>query len=630
MGLGDFPEEGGFDPLGFLSSLFGGGSSGGQGGITSPNIIANPNVQQGALSNSIILGPQVGGSGGGGGGGGGFFGLGGGGAGGSGGSNSDFVDQHNTTVLASNPPPPITDPSTPNLLSGSTFANQLGISPGPQFNSPSGGQNPMGALLASMPGPIASGGYFPIVQSPLNQPSSGGGETVAPGYSSPPTFNGSAQQAGGYQLPPGMSMQQRMAGAANPMVMANGLVAPPAPYDASAAVNANPQLQQQSGQMDNSAQPMTADTGQDVTPSEPLDATLNDYNNQLEHLKSQVPAVTHGAIDAFGKTTKGLLQEHDNKTAPLRADLQKEEENLQKARDENRALSEPKEMEKLVENTREAIYNGKSPAQKALIDSIQNGTAGTMPASSHPQRDTLLKLMHHVGRAMQASMGEQGLVITEMQGDMNKRHLQQEALKQQHAAAQHEYDEFSKEVNQSVGHQLSTSNQALDATKSMVSDKRQQLNHADEQLKSGVTMAKDMIFGPANEYLKGLTDQAGMVEKQAANYSRGTNINNQKIGQAQRNRGLDIQQQRANTGGEALALSKEKNEQAQDKLKADLGKKNEELRRMKAEFPAGLPKRAKDEELDKYRIGLFKGYRNGQWSKEDATKAFFYEQAKGE
>lgn len=637
MGYGDF--GGGGSPLDLLGSLFGGGGGPSASTSQTSNIVNNPNVRQGALSNSVILGPQVGGAGGSAASGGGLFGLFGGGAsGGAGGSNSAYVDQHNTTMLASNPPPPLQEPGAPNLLQGSAFANQLQTPQGPMFAGNGTAQSPIGSLLASMPQPIASGGYFPIVQSPLNQPSSGGGESVAPGYSSPPVFTGSAQQAGGYQSPPPAPPQQlsqaSMRQALSPQVMSLGgqpkLVAPPAPYDASGAVAKYPQLQSEQGQLDATPTALEAGTGESVTPSQPYDATLTDFNGQLEKLKQQVPKVAHGAIDAFGKQTEKLLREHQRMSEPLREELKGYEGELENVRQDMKSLSNPKEMERKVQDAKQAIYDNKSPAQKAAIDRIENGTSGVASNSQHPKLDMLGSIARHVGRAMQASMGEQGLVITELQDDQNRRHLKQEASKAQHASDQHEYDEFTKEINQNVAHGLTAANSNLDATKSMVVDKRQQLNHLDQQLKTGVDMAKEMTFGPANEYLKSLSEQAQLIDKEASNYTRGVNINNQGISQRQRERGLDIAQQNANKGEAAFNLSKERYEGEKGKLKADLEKNEEQTKRLKAGFPSGVPKRAKDQDLEKYRVGLYEGYKNGQWSKEDATKAFFYEQAKGD
>lgn len=313
-------------PLGgLLGSLFGGGGSSASTSQTS-NVIANPSVAQGALSNSVVLGPQIGGTGGSAASSGGLFGLFGGGAkGGSGGSNSAYVDQHNTTDLTSNLPAPLQMPGMPNLLSGSGLASQVQTPNGPTFNSvQNNGNGIMDQILASMPRPTAAGGILPTIEQPLNQPGGDGGQQV---------FNGSAQQSGGYQSPPspqvpsgapqqqapqGMSMQQRLAGAANPMVMAlpgqppppntkNGLVQAPRAYDASGALGQYP-LQGQAGQLDNSGTPIHGGAGDQVNPDDSLDQSFDDYKNQAA-------ALGEAAKPIIGRVRTQLTQNRLNKEA---------------------------------------------------------------------------------------------------------------------------------------------------------------------------------------------------------------------------------------------------------------------------------------------------------------------------
>lgn len=46
-------------------------------------------------------------------------------------------------------------------------------------------------------------------------------------------------------------------------------------------------------------------------------------------------------------------------------------------------------------------------------------------------------------------------------------------------------------------------------------------------------------------------------------------------------------------------------------------------------FPPGVPAPGPNQDMEGYRKALYQGYKDGRWSKEDATKAFYMGQAKG-
>jgi len=178
-----------------------------------PTVYANPTINQGGLSNALVIGPQIGGgqetsaS---------IFGGGGGGHGG-GGNITDNINYHPSTTFAP------TLPTIPGIPQQQPFMNTPNMSlPNPSMTPILQPNNVSGQLAqtVNMRPPIAAGGYLPLLPYPLNQPSTqpGSPEQIIPGMSSPPATQGNAQQAGGYAAPsPPPTPPQMPMGSANAM-----------------------------------------------------------------------------------------------------------------------------------------------------------------------------------------------------------------------------------------------------------------------------------------------------------------------------------------------------------------------------------------------------------------------------
>lgn len=616
MGYGDFPLEGGvsaFDPISALASLLGGGGTATATTTESPNIIANPNVSQGALSNSLIVGPQVAGAGGSAASSGGFFGLGGGAKGGAGGSNLDNINYSPSTTLVSNLPSPLQSASIPNLLSGNASQN---IMTAPNMMPMIPQSSPLASLMNTTQ-PIAAGGISPTLAGMMAMPQQqqiSGGQQIIPG---------TASQTGGYDQPQQQQMAMSPASmrqALSPMALPLTLNPAPTPNQtqADAAVAQYPQLQGQTGQMDNSNQPLSGGAGEAVTPSMPIDAEHQEILDQLKGLEGQAPKAAAGAIGAFNQITGKAVTDHAATTKPLKEKLEVENKALETARDNAKKLMDPKAAQSLADNVKLQVYATKSPAQKASIDRIENGTSGAAPAKvPHPVLNTL----RTVGRMLQSGYGMTGELYQEETRDYNKAHLQYLMSNKQHEADQHEYDKFMEQVHQRIGDIHNAASSDLSATKSIVDDTRSALSHADQQLSSNVNMAKDMTFGPASEFMKGLSGQADVLSKESTVYGAGVSQKQRQQALGYQARNTAASEKRASTGAESYQLQSLKNQQAQEKNDLEKDKLRQQLGANQWSGKFASLKPAPGIKLDQYQDYLFEEAKAGRIAPDIAKEA---------
>lgn len=523
----------------------------------SPTVYANPNFKLGALSNVLNLGPQF--ASGGTSSSASFFGGGGKGGGGGGGSILDNIDFHPSTTLVSNLPPPLQAPPLSSLLNGAFPQNIMtapNMMPMPAPSSPLAG-------MMNTTQPIAAGGISPTSAGPIQAAQSmGGSQNVSQSYT------GSAAQAGGYDQPPqqspmpGFSYPQRQG--LSPASMSQFLMP---------QAMALPPLQSQQAQMDQPSQPMQGGAGQAVTPAMPIDAEHQEILDGLKGLEGKAPAAAGGAIKAFNETTAEALKQHAAATKPLKEKLATENSALEAARDSAKKLMDPGEAQKLADNVKAQVYATKSPAQKAAIDRFETGTSGMVENAPHPIKDMLRTL----GRGLEGGFGMTGQIYAQETRDYNRAHLKYLTATRQQAADQHEHDKFMEQVHQRIGDIHNATSNDLSATKSIVDDTRSALNHADTQLKSNVEMAKDMTFGPANEYMKGLTGEANVLSKESTVYGAGVSERQRQQGLGYQARNTAANERRANTGAESFQLQSLKNEQAQEKSNLEKQKLKEQL-----------------------------------------------------
>lgn len=531
MGFGD-GAAGGFDPIGFLSSLLGGGGATATATTTqSPNVINNPSVQQGALSNSLIIGPQFAGAGGSASAaGGGFFGLGGSKAtGGAGGSVLDNINYSPSTTLVSNPPPPLGQPNNTPMQFGSLFANSMRPpSMIPQMQS-SG--DVTGQLLAQMPSPIAAGGYMPMTPYPLNQPSSGGysGQSVMPGMSSPPAMQGTAQQAGGYsapqqqpqQAPQGMSMQQRLAGAANPIAMAiprsNGLNAPPEPYDASSTVAQYPQLQGQSAQLDN---------GGTQAQQAGVSGSSADIDQDLANFENGAASIGEAAKPIANRVKGQLLQNKLNKETkfePLKAKALEEKmaahDRIKSLLNEAQQSSQPKSYAERHNKMFNEMLQQLPEDQAKKIKDYVSGQAGLPPEERHPY----IKLANLVGRSMQGAFHQDNLLYQETMRDTMHAKARQELNKEMMKEGETAFEKFNEAVEKgmtntqrSFGDEIKLAKEDFDKT-SAYSDKLEQ----QERLETAQSSKE--ILAQGHVELEGLGKQLSANRAGQSAYIAGAN-----------------------------------------------------------------------------------------------------------
>lgn len=560
----------------------------------SPTSYYNPTVTQGALSNSLILGPQFGGgqssssS---------IFGGGGGGGGSGGGDVANNINYSPTTTISQSLPGVPGFSTLPNILQGN--ASQNIVTQGnamPSFMG-GGGSNP---LIGNISPPIAAGGFLPMLPYPMNQQEGNNGQQIMPGSSSTPAV-GSSQQAGGYPSPPqpppqpamaqmqapqGMSMQQRLAGAANPMAMA--LLGDP-----------------QQGQMDGGS-PLTAGAGRAVAPDQPISQSAQDTIDELERLKGQVSPAAAAAIDNFTKSAAAKLMEHKANKNILEPKLQEAEAKVDAIRKDAHDQATAEGNARALQDTEQAIFDRKTPAeQSAIRRGLENFK---YRGAAHPKLRTALSVT--------GMLGNTGIARAARAMDAHMTTAEKTEEQRDDDAA----SKFLTEVHSAMSERHANMATDLTAGSSEVNDFRTQLSHNDQTLRQGLENSKDLYMAPGQMKLEALGKEASMTEHQATTRGQGVREAEIPFQQSMARGNLAANQQRANTGSEALGLAQEKFNKVLSEASKENSKKDLQIQALQqqAKYAPFLPKTQTG--YDQFRNNTLGLIKNGTLSRQDANK----------
>lgn len=623
--VGGGTAGGGFDLLGALSGLFGGSASGGGGqsqnnlGLNvlpvqanfldptststfDPTVFANPTVTQGNLSNSLILGPQIAGphtsssaS---------LFGsAGGGGGGGDGGGNvSDNINYAPQTTLVSNLPPPLQMPGQQPMNLGSINSSpRIQMMPMPPTQA---------GMMMPTTQPIAAGGVSPVLASMMAIPQQqqlSQGQLVIPG---------SASQAGGYDLPQAPPMPMSSANAMGIPNMGGGMMMPQmapsaapgnimtaggnqVPFSQALASRGNVTLPggYQLTPPPAASQPSLAQLGpgygEPESTSQESRAPMSPEQQEEDALNRAEAATKEGstAVDRFLASKKLKADKRDEEKRPR---IEAAAAALTEAHRMKRQLQALQQAQRTPEGQRLLEGQAKLDADAAIDDRRAGGNFSAqqrpLPSQQHP-------ILARFGPPkMRRMIAAQDFVA----GGSNA------------IAAREQENQTGSLWNTVYTNSLNYYRR----------DTSNEIKQADTDIKEAQKDLKDIDV----EF-----DKREKRERQDDLDDLRANLNKVRLAQnTAKFEGITGQRAIQNRLGQRNLEQNIKRTAAQVPLNQERTKGQQLLNQQKEKgFPSGIPAPGPNQDMEGYRKALFQGYKDGRWSKEDATKAFYMGQAKG-
>ena len=550
-----------------------------------PTTYANPTVTQGALSNSLILGPQFGGgqsssaS---------LFG-GGGGEGGGGGNVVDNINYSPTTDLTQNLPPVPGFAPMSNMLQGGASQNVMT----PFRPLPMPNPNSAMGMMMNTTQPIAAGGISPtmaaILAGPQQQLMAPPGQQIIPG---------SASYAGGYDQPPAPmpqsgGMPQMPMGGANAMgipMMGGGMGMPqmspanmpgnvmsrsgPVPFNQVTASGLQPQqatadysrtgdfppftpgklITDANGKKHWAQPPMQAGSQRAVGPSAPVSSDFQDYMDQAQQILDKLPSDTEGPISDFKSAAADFIDDHKTKDHLLR-----------KNHDAASLGVLSHYVDQAINKTTQAQAARREDAAKKLFATKYDTDAAGNKVMSEEQKSILrgsspqARGSVHPKWRMAGNIAEMALGNTGIGKAIRTVDKAGETAAEKRAVIDREnFGRFVTQLDNMIGSMdKAESGQGEDA-RALQTDTREQMDHNDTQLNNNLSNAYKQIIEPAKFQVEGDKAQLGALSDQGKLRGEGIKEANQPFENAIQAGNLQAHQLSAASSAANAALGRQK------------------------------------------------------------------------
>jgi len=466
---------------------------------------------------------------------------------------------------------------------------------------------------------------------PISMPSLGGGLSPMPAYGGVPLTAGNAglptlAMAGGQPGPYGYRMPQYDSG--------GGGQGAPSGWDESQAEAPPAQTAQPA------AKTLSAGTGKGMR-------DVGDfYGDTIDRLE-QIAPIAKGEAQALRRNVHEAVKaiKNDYRKKHLDAD-----EDIQKAQ-EQVAAATPKSDEGSIADKeaalRLAMFAKQTPEDQAAIARYHSGRSGQLPRTwrqEHPIANAGLNVLGNIGRSSQGLISPR-LAVAETRAQQQERNAQrgrpQLAIENDRAIA----SRFDQEVHQAATRQQTAAGEGLTTARQKLDKAIERANHLDtmehEDIVQSVTaehnnsMATMRALGIQEEALKGM-DEA---------YTRGLNQYHQQFEEGIANRNATSRERQVNIEGANSAMHRQELpgiKELRGNQAREAGLRAEKLERESAAAmqplvptkeswqAAGLqyvPMRQKGQPPESYRQFLMQAVRNGDVTREDATKAWYQDRA---